>query len=313
MVEAAKKAYKEYPTVVNAVSESKSTYDNNLEDYAKMDSLMQSAQKAIGGSSDSAQLAQSYMWTKIANGEIDEEYEILYHDVVILAVLAQLAIDGCKKIFEINVNDEIKRIRSQKCMDKEKDFPKFMRYTHKIPITKNGKDRPYEEIKKDKDRVVKRIDNDIICPMNWLIECLEKIQGAGSPTGIDIKTLMVEKPKPKATDMQMRKIRKIIEDYDAFTIGYMYNDESFPTEYSESLLKNKSEEVYEKISNMKISLSTMYRLIESCMGYNGRTNIDKVYKNATKYATKTLNVLHHSNRERFLSCFIPRNVEHFIY
>lgn len=53
-----------------------------------MDTSMQNAQKSIGGSSDSAQLAQSYMWTKIYNNEIDDEYRQLYENVVILAVLA---------------------------------------------------------------------------------------------------------------------------------------------------------------------------------------------------------------------------------
>ena len=85
---AAKKAYAEFPTVVNEVGESGITYKKTMSEYAKMDSKMQGAQKAIGGSSDSAQLAQSYYWTKIANGEYDEETQQLYDDVVILAVLA---------------------------------------------------------------------------------------------------------------------------------------------------------------------------------------------------------------------------------
>jgi len=43
-----------------------------------------------------------------------------------------------------------------------------MRYTHKIPVTHNGKERPQEEIKSDRKKVEKRIDNELICPMNWL-------------------------------------------------------------------------------------------------------------------------------------------------
>ena len=88
MVLGAKRAYVEYPTVVNEVPESKTTYNNTLADYALMDSKMQAAQKAIGGSSDSAQLSQSYMWSKIACGEYDDEYWQLYDNTVILAVLA---------------------------------------------------------------------------------------------------------------------------------------------------------------------------------------------------------------------------------
>lgn len=88
MVEAARRAYKDFPTVVNEIPESGLSYDNNLKEYARMDISMQNAQKAIGGSSDSAQLAQSYMWTKIYNNELDDEYLKLYHNTAILAVLA---------------------------------------------------------------------------------------------------------------------------------------------------------------------------------------------------------------------------------
>lgn len=88
MVEAARIAYRDYPTVVNEIPESGVTYDNTLAEYARMDTYMQGAQKQIGGSSDSAQLAQSYMWDKIAKGELDDEYKQLYENVVILAVLA---------------------------------------------------------------------------------------------------------------------------------------------------------------------------------------------------------------------------------
>ena len=89
MVKAAKIAYRDFPTVVNDIPESGKTYVNSISEYAKMDSYLQTSQRAIGGSSDSAQLAQSYFWSKVANGEVDDdEYRDLYHNVVILAVLA---------------------------------------------------------------------------------------------------------------------------------------------------------------------------------------------------------------------------------
>lgn len=88
MVAAAKVAYERYPTVVNEIPEGGLTYDNTMSEYAKMDSAMQGAQKAIGGSSDTAQLAQSYYWSKLAHGEDDEEAAQYYQNTIILAVLA---------------------------------------------------------------------------------------------------------------------------------------------------------------------------------------------------------------------------------
>ena len=220
----------------------------------------------------------------------------------------QVAIDGCKRLYAVDVNDEIKRIRSMKCMSKDKDFPKFMKYTHKIPVTKNGKDRPYEEIKNDRNRVAKRIDDDIVCPMNWMQERLEKIQGASTSDGTDILSLMAEKSKKAPTFNQMNKIRKIIEDYDSFT-KHIIATNDFDDEDDLEILKtleDKSEEVYQIVSKMKISFPTMYRMIEASFGYEGNTRNDRKYKNITKYTVKTMNVLYRANKDLFLSCFTSK-------
>ena len=220
----------------------------------------------------------------------------------------QCAIDGCKRLYAVDVNDEIKRIRAQECMNKEKDFPKFMKYTHKIPVTKNGNERPYEEIKKDRNKVAKRIDDEIICPMNWMQECLDKIQGMTRIERLNILNFLVEKPKAHASHKQMSKIRRIIEDLDAFTRYYTFSDNLDYEEDNdnESLLINKSEEIYEAVSKMKIMFPTMYRLIETTFGYDSRARNDTKYKKATKYAIKTLNVLYRANKDLFLSCFIRK-------
>ena len=220
-----------------------------------------------------------------------------------------MAIDGCKRIYAVSAEDEIKRIRSKECMNKDKDYPKFMKYTAKIPTTKNGKEREYDDIKADRRRVEKRIDPDIVCPMNWMQERLDKIQGLNSSNGIDIFSLMAEKPKKaKASNRQMNKIRKIVEDYDAFT-KYILTNNNYEDEddvrnnEGMSLLSNKSEEVYEAVSKMKINFITMHRLIEVSLEYDGHIIPRKRYDKATKYTTKTLNVLYRANRELFLSCF----------
>ena len=307
MVEAAKMAYRDYPTVVNEIPESGKTYKNELSEYAKMDSAMQGAQKAIGGSSDSAQLAQSYMWTKVANKEFDDEYQQLYHNVVILAVLAQVAIDGCKKTFAVDANDEIARIRDMDCMKKKKDFPLFMRYTHKIPVTKNGVERPYEEIQKDKDKVEKRINKKIVCPMNYLQDSLNKIQGADKDEKSIDTYVFFKKVKGVATNRQMSKIRALIEDYDKFvTYQMIYNDDK---ESKINSIVEKTQNVLDKLRSMKISAVTMNRLIETCLGVMGKTNIDKQYAEATKYMSRTLNLLYHTDREKFLSNFIEKGTK----
>jgi len=216
----------------------------------------------------------------------------------------QLAIDGCKKIFDIDVNDEIKRIRAQECMNREKDFPKFMAYTHKIPVTKNGKDRPYEDIQKDKKRVQERIDETIECPMNWMHDCLDKIQGAEHESNIDTLEFLIDKPTKRVDPRQMNKVRDIIEKYDSLVRHYIATNNNEDDGIDEiDQLQKATDEVVEAVSKIKMSQATMFRLIQTCLGYEGRVNKNKSYKNATKYAIRTMNILYKSNPERFLSCF----------
>ena len=80
MVRSAEIAYKDFPTIVNAVPESGITYDNTLEDYAKMDNNFAKSQMSIGESSNVAQLALTYYWT--------EPSKELYDIFVILSVVA---------------------------------------------------------------------------------------------------------------------------------------------------------------------------------------------------------------------------------
>ena len=302
MVEAARRAYAEFPTVVNEIPESSLSYNNTMSDYAHMDNIMQSAQKSIGGASDSAQLAQSFMWDKIYRGELDEEYQQLYENVVILAVLAQVAIDGCKRLFAVNPEDEIKRIRAQRCMNREKDYPKFMKYTHKISVAKNGKDRPLAEVNKDRERINKRIDYNIVTPMNWLQECLDKLKDSKHSKSIDIMDMLVENNE-RGNYKHMSKVKALVEEYDSFCRRYIvykqYDDDL-------EMFKTRTDELIEKIRSMRLGFNSMYNLIKICFGVTGvEEYADELYKGTSKYATRMLNILYLSNKENFLKCFKP--------
>ena len=218
----------------------------------------------------------------------------------------QCAIDGCKRVYAVNVADEIKRVRSMQCMNMEKDYPKFMRYTSKIPSVKNGKPRPHEDISRDKDKVDKRIDKDIVCPMNWMQDNLEKIQMAQYKYSEDINKFLVNRPKEKANDMQMKRIRSIIEEFDSLNRRLLSitddNDDDDENNDIMLALSLKTQEVFDVVSKMKMRFSTMYRLVESSLGCEYM--VAKRYKYASKYAIKTLNVLYHANPKMFLSCFI---------
>lgn len=106
----------------------------------------------------------------------------------------QVIIDSCKRLYEIDGVKEIDRISKLPCMSMKKevidkngnkrmkkcDFPEFMKYTREIAVTKDGKELPQEDIEESKNKLKGRINKDLVCPMNWLQEWLDKIQGAST-------------------------------------------------------------------------------------------------------------------------------------
>ena len=301
MVAAAKRCYEEFPTVVNEIPESGITYTNDLHQYARMDSKMQQAQKAIGGSSDSAQLAQSYYWDKVAKGIDDAEKRELYENIIILAVIAQVSIDGCKKEYAVDPTVEIARIRSMSCMKRKADYPLFMKYTREITTTKNGKERSRKDVKADKDRLEKRIDKDIVCPMNWLQSALDKIQGnvRGNSGVIDTRDFFVHMIG-KANQYQLSTVRKIVEEYDRYVQYHQFETE----EQIEDLII-KTEIMLVKMKEIKINnILVINRLIATALGIEGKTHTNHRARNASKHAKQMLNILYRYDKEKFLINFI---------
>lgn len=89
MVKCAKRCYKEFYTIVNALQESGITYSNTKKDYAAMDNKFSKSRMGIGYSSNLAQLAMTYYWTELQQDKPDEErLKELYDNFIILSVLA---------------------------------------------------------------------------------------------------------------------------------------------------------------------------------------------------------------------------------
>lgn len=142
IVEHARKCYINYPTIVNNIPKDSNKYDNTLNDYAKIDNNLAGSQRDIGESSNIAQIAQTY-----ACNFSDQKY-IDY--VCILSVLAQVAIDSAKRRFDIDLTEEIRRIKND--MDiKENMYPNFWRLI-----------RP--------DTRLDKVNVSLHCPMNCLYD-----------------------------------------------------------------------------------------------------------------------------------------------
>lgn len=313
IVECAKRCYKEYPTIVNALKESGITYNNTMTDYSNMDNKFSGSKMGIGWSSNLAQLAMTYYWTeKLKENPDKEKLKELYDNFIILSVLAQVIIDGCKREYEIIGEDEIKRISKLPCMTMKKkdrnhklikcDFPEFMKYTREIKYTKDGKELQYEEIDDKKSKLKERINYDLQCPMNWLEEWLDKIQGSSTSDTTPTSEFFV-KMNGKPNNRQMSKIRSLIEKYDLF-VKSIHISESDEDIIVDKLVTESNYLLYE-LNKIKIgNIVTINRLIETALGLETGVGASKKLVGANmRYSRKMLNCLYKMNKDKFLINF----------
>ena len=321
IVKCSKICYENYPTVVNALKESSISYSNTKSDYANMDNKFSGSQMGIGWSSNLAQLAMTYYWTEKAKENPDENLmKELYDNFTILAVLAQLVIDSCKRSYEIDGEDEIKRISQLPCMSLTQqiedetgklktikcDFPEFMKYTKEIKCTKDGKELPYETISKNKNKLRKRINMDLQCPMNWLEEWLDKIQNISSTNTIPTKEFFI-KMHGEANRRQMSKIQKLAESWDDYIRYYISSFRNDNNVFFSMI--DVSQDVVDELSKIKIgNIVTINRLVELALGLSSEVGAShKRHYDPSKYTRKVLNLLYKSNKDKFLANFIVQN------
>ena len=310
MVKCAEKCYKDFYTIVNALQESGITYTNTKKDYAAMDNKFSKSRMGIGYSSNLAQLAMTYYWTELQKDNPDEKrLKELYDNFIILSVLAQVIIDGCKREYEIDGNKEIDRISKLGCMTmripgtkKKCDFPEFMKYTREIKYTKDGKELPQEEIDESKNKLKNRINGDLLCPMNWLEDWINKIQNASTSDTVPTSEFFI-KMKGKANNRQMTKIRHIIEDYDNYVKSCYASN--FDTDVLNEKIIDKTQDLISEVNAIRIgNIITINRLIEMALGLETSVGMSKNTKGkSTKHTRKLLNILYKTNKEKFLINF----------
>lgn len=224
IVEAAKVAYAKYPTIVNNIPlEGASTYKNDLEYYALMDSKISSAQMSIGYASNLAQMALNYYYDKYYRTNVKSpELEDIF---VICSVLAQCAIDSAKRIYSVNINTELNKIHDMECMkeyceevnEENEEGEEEVRRVPKVPLfyAENQKSRG----NKEGNYVV---NTTIRCPMQILYDIIKN----GIDRQVPSQTADIDKALYWGSDMrkaatlikknkgkQLKRILSIIKQY----------------------------------------------------------------------------------------------------
>lgn len=268
----ARMCYLNYPTIVNNIPKESNHYSNTLDDFAKVDNNLAKSQLAIGESSNLAQLAQTYSYNFS---------DSRYNDYVcILSVLAQVAIDNAKRTFDIDLTNEIRRIKKDMNIQ-ENGYPKF-----------------WAIIKREFNK--EKINPDLVCPMNYLANLSVNYYRDSNRT-IDMSEFIVYY-KPDNNRRRCQKVENMIQSFSLrMNIGSDWSqDDVF-------LLRSDFDELINEMRQISLSgtyLSLMSWLLNrafqiSKQTHNTKRMVSKLHKNKVAL----LNILYNSNPNLFLKCF----------
>ena len=277
IVEHARMCYLNYPTIVNNIPKDKNKYNNTMEDFALMDNLLSQSQTDIGESSNLAQIAQSY-----ACNFDDPKYQDY---VCILSVVAQAAIDSAKRRFDINISEEIHRIK------KDMDIQ-----THGYPAF-------WLSIKRDFNR--NNINFDLKCPMNYLYN-LKLNKFRSSDTTLPMSHFF--KKFPITTSKKTcKRVEEIIAKYSLLLMDYNTSDGDECDNEKYLLLRSDFDDMISEISKINISgnyLGLFSWLIDRAFSVTPDVDRNMMLKSKlNKNRALLIKTLYSVNPNNLLKCF----------
>lgn len=289
IVEYAKYCYKHYPTIENNIPKEKNNYNNTLIDFSTIDNNLAAANMAIGESSNLAQLCLTYTYNFP-----DQKYQDY---VCILSVLAQCAIDNAKRRFDIDLNEEISRIKKDMNIQ-ENGLPSFWKIIK--PDNFKGKTKEKTQAKLNK------INYELKCPMNYLYDIpFNKYRSEESTLSMDYffnKFDLDKKERRKS-----KKVEELIEKYsiELYSHVVLHDDDEH------LLLRNDFENMINDIQRIHISknyLPLMSWLLDRAFVITPavKRNEDAMCSNLSKNKVLLINTLYNVNKEAFLMCFAKK-------
>jgi hypothetical protein len=247
-----------------------------MDDYARIDNGLANSQLDIGESSNLAQLAQTY-----ACNFQGEKY-INY--VCILSVLAQVAIDNAKRRFDIDLGEEILRIK--KDMDiKTNKYPSFW-----LIIKKNFS--------------MKNINSELKCPMNYLYEL--DLSEFHNPDATLPMSYFFNKYDLDVNMKTCKKVEELITKYSITLYKNNINNDTNTEEYF--LLRKDFDDLISDIKKIKISknyLGLFSWIIDRSfiITPNIKSTKQQIKSVINKNKSILLKVLYDVNSANLLKCF----------
>lgn len=278
----AKYCYEAYPTIENNIPKEKNNYGSSPEEFALVDFKIAEANSAIGESSNLAQIALTYSY----NFE-DPKY---LNYVAMLSVLAQVSIDNAKRVYDIDLNSEILRIKKDLDIDKN-GYPLFWFYIRR-------KGRFSSPKKGGRKKQAKNLNPSLICPMNFVCDYSIKKRIPNSKN-LPMSVFFVPHELENAP-RKSKRVEQLISNYSSCLFG---DRVSGTGDY-----KIQEDEFNGLIEDIRgIYLSNSYKGLVSKLVDNAfhitDNSIDSSDNVLRKNRPLLLKTLYDVNRDSLLSCF----------
>lgn len=271
------------PTIENNIPKVTNTYEATPESFALVDTKLSEASEAIGESSNLAQLALTYSY--------NFKHKHIEDSVSILSVLAQIAIDSAKRSFDLNIVDEIKRIKKSLNIDKN-GLPYFW-------FLIKRKSKFAKKQNQEKKKLMEGLNNSLVCPMNYVCDLSFAPKRYSTPA-LPMETFFVNHP----LNSQRRTMKKAEAFIEKYSTELFNNVESDNDEY----LSQRVDELISDLNSLRLSreyIGVFSNLINRAFRITDgvKQNIGTLQSNLWRNRPLLLKALYSVNPSCVLRCF----------
>ncbi|WP_259391280.1 hypothetical protein [Paenibacillus sp. 1011MAR3C5] len=262
------RVFGKYRVCVNLVASNKKKYQITSYDMAVIDNELSKSQRYIGRTVNIGQLCMSTYWHLLNIGAPNEQLISLLKKIDVVTVLSGICIDLAKKMFTINIGQEIRYISETRELIKEK--PLFWKYVSQNDSIQSV---AYQ------------------CPMDYLYNEMTALKMADYRKSTELSSLLLHQELRKADRKQLAKIVEYIETM-CMSINQAFAA-SLPADERDRIIDDFIRYYQFYIGKLKINPNTMYSLLEKIARDEQRAKI----------ATKLMNVLYRTHKEMFIAAF----------
>ena len=278
LLSVSKKCYGQYYVCINKVDGNKKNYNLNKTHMCEIDNQLSNSQRNIGEVVNLGQLCMSRYWDLINGGSSVEGIKQLLKITDVMTVLSGICIDMAKKFYDINIEDEIKNVKShlqlKTVVVKGKEIEKKPKFW--VNVSQNSN--------------VKKSVANYECPMDYLDVVMSDLSKADYKKNINLIELLIKQRTNDANRKQKSKIEMYIRELKVVATS-LENEQLVDKNEKYNMLEDATNVCANNIAKFKVKKETMYDILS------------RIEDDYSEIALRTMNILHKTQPEMFINAF----------